>query len=81
MLLRVDMQAGEVRCLYTDDLSLDSLGTLHVSRASHVEYNDAAQSWEVLSPDSKDLLSGGFRTRKEALAWEVRWAESKLRNS
>jgi hypothetical protein len=69
--------SGDVRCLHTDAIDLRKLGRLEVERASNVEFNDKAQSWEVSLPDGT-LLQGGFARRDEALAWEREYFEARL---
>lgn len=39
--------AGNAHCLYDEAIDLHTLGRLHVRRASHIEFNDQAQMWEV----------------------------------
>ena len=38
---------GRIRGLWTDDVRLAELGTMHVRRASHVEFDDRQQCWFV----------------------------------
>ena len=38
---------GRIRGLWTDDVRLAELGTMHVRRASHVEFDDRQQCWCV----------------------------------
>ena len=38
---------GVVRCLHTDAIPLQSLGTLTVQRATSIEFNASTQQWEV----------------------------------
>ena len=38
---------GCIRSLWTDDVHLAELGTMHVRRASHVEFDDRQQCWCV----------------------------------
>jgi len=61
---------GTVRCLYTESIDLQVLGPLHVTRASTVEFDEAAQGWQVTLCDGS-RLPGTFRSRAEALTAEV----------
>jgi hypothetical protein len=63
---------GSCRCLYSEEIELQQLGTLSITRASHVE-PDAHGQWHAdLSPVSGPLL-GPFATRAQALAAEESW--------
>jgi hypothetical protein len=73
MLLLIDTRAG-VRCLYTEELPLASLGTLSIRRASHVEPED--DGWYAdLSPLHGPKL-GPFAKRSQALHAEEAWIEA-----
>lgn len=78
MIIKIDIESGTARCLYTDDIPLTDLGSVKMTRASHVEWDDGKQTWEVLEPKTLSVLMGGFKTRKDALAWEVSWAERNI---
>ncbi|MBX3452775.1 MAG: hypothetical protein KF777_24780 [Planctomycetaceae bacterium] len=65
---------GSVRCLYGEELDLDTLGTLSITRGSHVEPTPDGQWTADLSPVCGPVL-GPFRTRSEALSAERRWLE------
>ena len=62
-------KAGGVQMLHDDVASLETLGKVEVSRASHVEYDNALQKWYVQSAKTLEVL-GHFDTREAALAWE-----------
>jgi len=68
--------SGDVACLAPDDLDLREVGTLHVRRASHVEFDDARQAWVVTLPCGREL--GEFATRGAALAHEVAVLNTKI---
>jgi hypothetical protein len=69
--------AGQVRCIYGEEISLQELGSVSIQRASHVE-PDAAGNWLAdLSPVAGPVL-GPFALRSEALAAEVAWLEQHL---
>jgi len=78
MLIRIDIDAGVMKTLWTDELPLEEFGTLHVTRASNVEFDDERQAWFVARP-SGEKIAEGFARRADALAWEVLWAEGELR--
>jgi hypothetical protein len=61
---------GNVRCLHTDALPLHEIGRLAVRRASNIEFNEAAQKWEVFLPEF-DAPAFSAATRAECIAWEV----------
>jgi len=76
MHLVVDPQAT-VRCLYDETIDLASLGHLQISRASHVEPDEAGQWWADLRVSGGPEL-GPFTHRSEALTAERRWIEQRL---
>ena len=63
---------GVVRCLYEETLSLESLGTLRLSRASHVEPDSAGNWYADLGPVDGPRL-GPFARRSAALTAERDW--------
>ena len=60
---------GLARCLYTDAIPLQSLGTLEIHRATTIEFNSAGQQWEVRDPDGAILFVDPSRSC--CLAWEL----------
>lgn len=38
---------GSVQCLHSDLIPLQTLGTMTVKRASHVDFDEATQQWQV----------------------------------
>jgi hypothetical protein len=68
---------GTVRCLYDEALDLGVLGPPVVSRASHVEPDEAGSWWADLSPVAGPRL-GPFARRSQALAAEGVWLEAML---
>ena len=60
---------GVVRCLHTDAILLQSLGTLEIQRATNIEFNSAVQQWEV--KDATGLTLHSDPSRSCCLAWEV----------
>jgi hypothetical protein len=65
---------GQIRCLYSEAIELSSLGTLSITRGSHVEPNDAGQWLADLAPVGGPCL-GPFSSRSEALRAEADWLE------
>jgi len=63
---------GVSRCLYGEDIDLGELGRLTISRASHVEPDEAGRWWADLSPVGGPRL-GPFSRRSEALTAEREW--------
>jgi hypothetical protein len=71
---------GDVTALYSDELR-ELGGTMHVERASDVEWDNNAQGWiatihgDYFPPCTR---LGPFATREEALAAEVAFIQSRL---
>jgi hypothetical protein len=61
-----------VTLIYTESISLQSLGAVRISRASHVEPDDAGNWWADLSPSQGPVL-GPFPQRSLALYAEQDW--------
>ena len=59
---------GTARCLWTEALPLHELGRLEITRASNLEFNNAAQQWEV--KDRKGKVRFFARSRSACLEWE-----------
>jgi hypothetical protein len=66
---------GAVRCVYSEDLELQSLGNAKIVRASHVEPDPQGRWFADLSPVEGPRL-GPFDRRSTALAAEDAWLES-----
>jgi hypothetical protein len=69
--------AGQGHCLYTEELDLRSLGSMHIARASQLEPDDQGNWWANLSPVAGPIL-GPFGLRSEALAAERDWLNDHL---
>jgi hypothetical protein len=68
---------GSVRCIYGERIDLMALGSITITRASHVE-PDQEGGWSAdLSPVGGPVLRG-FRSRSQALAAEQTWLEAYL---
>ena len=63
---------GQVRCIYAEEIDLAVLGTLSISRGSHVEPDENGQWLVDLSPVGGPRL-GPYAVRSVALAEEVVW--------
>ena len=59
---------GSARCLHSDAIPLQSLGTLVVRRATTIEFNHTRQKWEVEDRDGEILFRSP--SRSICLAWE-----------
>jgi hypothetical protein len=69
--------AGQGHCLYTEELDLRSLGSMHIARASQIEPDDQGRWRADLSPVAGPSL-GPFGLRSEALAAERDWLNEHL---
>lgn len=63
---------GDARCLYTETLNLNLLGSPQIRRASHVEPDSGGHWFADLSPVNGPCL-GSFEFRSDALAAEAAW--------
>jgi hypothetical protein len=61
---------GKVSGLYTETIPLAEIGALHVERLTNIEFNDAAQLWEVIDRDGTRLFADPSRAL--CLDWEHR---------
>lgn len=59
---------GTAHGLYTEAISLCTLGRLSIQRASTIEFDDDAQKWVVRSPAGKKLYQSP--SRQQCLDWE-----------
>jgi hypothetical protein len=71
---------GDIECLWTEAIPLESLGTLTVKRASSIEFNDASQMWEVKLATAPDVVAFEYKSRAACIAWEVETINNKLMN-
>ncbi|MDB5335204.1 MAG: hypothetical protein JWN70_823 [Planctomycetaceae bacterium] len=65
---------GSIRCVYDEQLDLQSLGPMTIQRGSHVEPTADGQWTADLSPVAGPVL-GPFALRTAALAAERQWLE------
>ena len=67
---------GGIQMLHDDIAELETLGTVEVERASHVEYDNDRQQWYVQSAKTLEILDY-FDDRASALAWEKEYYSPK----
>jgi hypothetical protein len=63
---------GVARCIYDEVLDLREIGTLKITRASHVEPDAAGYWWADMGPSDGPML-GPYGSRSEALGAEREW--------
>ena len=63
---------GKASCIYAESIPVQSIGSLKISRASHVEPTDQGQWMVDLSPVEGPTV-GPFNTRSVAISAEVDW--------
>ena len=59
---------GTGSCLYTEQIDLSTLGTLEISRATTIEFNQPQQLWEVRNNDGELIYCNA--SRSNCLLWE-----------
>lgn len=59
---------GTIKGLYTEDIDLSTLGTLHIERATNVEFDEAGQEWVVFDIQRRPLFRNS--SRQICLQWE-----------
>jgi hypothetical protein len=59
--------SGEGNCLYTELIDLASIGSLEITRATSIEFNNTTQHWEVRQNGAVMFQN---RSRAICLAWE-----------
>lgn len=67
-------RSGAVRCVYSEEIDLSSLGQLTIQRGSHVEPTADGRWTADLSPVNGPVL-GPYSSRSEALAAEQQWLD------
>ena len=63
---------GVARCIYDEALDLREIGTLKITRASHVEPDGYGFWWADMGPSGGPVL-GPYGSRSEALRAERGW--------
>ena len=76
MTLVVDV-GGAVRCVYAEELDVAAIGTVRITRASHIEPDQTGRWWADIAPAGGPVL-GPFARRSAALAAERHWLEENL---
>ena len=66
---------GQGRCLYTEAIDLNTLGKLHVERATRIEFDNRLGAWRVRDKTGFALFTAP--TRQQCLDWEEKYFESK----
>ena len=66
---------GNVRCIYGEEIDLNTLGRPVISRGSYVEPDQHGRWYADMAPNAGPKL-GPFRRRSEALAAEATWLEN-----
>ena len=64
--------AGNVQCIYGEELDLREIGKLQITRASHVEPDVEGFWWADMEPVDGPVL-GPYSSRSAALAAERVW--------
>ena len=59
---------GTGSCLYSELIDLAAIGSLEVTRATQIEFNNQTQFWEV--KDNRGVILYFNRSRTACLAWE-----------
>jgi hypothetical protein len=67
---------GNVDTVYSDQLPLRDIGTLHTRRASNVEFDEQTQEWVATTVGGRELARG--RTRAGVVAEEVKVLQREL---
>ena len=62
------LRDGTIQGLYTEAIDLTMLGTLHIERATSVEFDNTAQRWRVLNRAGQLLYDAP--SREECLRFE-----------
>lgn len=68
---------GTLHTIYRDDLDLGEIGAVHIERASHVEFNNETQAWEVTTANGRKLPVS-FKRREDALLYEIEYVRACL---
>jgi len=69
--LEID-EHGNISTLYTDEIDLYAIGQVHnVRRASHLEFNEANQEWEVMNAVTGKIVHRD-KNRTRAINWEIK---------
>ena len=70
---------GAVRCVYSEEIDLATLGSPAITRASHVEPDQHGRWFAGMAPCGGPKL-GPFARRTDALAAEADWLDANWLN-
>ena len=59
---------GTGTSFYTEAIALNEIGTLEITRASNIEFNENSQAWEVRNLENQVLYTE--QSRHRCLEWE-----------
>jgi len=71
------LQDGTIKSIYTEQINLNELGKLSITRASHVEPTVDGKWTADMSPLNGPIL-GPFENRTLALKEEIKWLEENI---
>ena len=75
--MRININNGEIKYIYNESIDLDSIGNKVIKRASFVE--PEGSNWFVdLSPLGWNIKVKGFKTRSEAINYEINYIENNI---
>lgn len=73
---------GTIRGLWTEDVPLESIGRLSMQRASHVEFNETTQLWEVwIAGKQTETPAFTSPSRQACIDWERNYFHDQFLNS
>lgn len=68
--LEIDID-GNIQTLYNDDINLYDLGKVcNVKRASHINFNEQQQRWQVVCATTGKIVFS-HHNRAQAIRWEI----------
>ena len=76
--LHID-SSGTITCPYTEHIPLTAFGTLHVERASHIEWDTHEQGWTITLINGHRLPET-FSSRQAALTFEASYIQKHFPN-
>lgn len=59
---------GTGECLYTEMIDLSDIGSLEITRATNIEFNNTKQLWQV--KDARKNILYEHLSREACLSWE-----------
>jgi hypothetical protein len=70
MKIKISPDGKLIEGLYSDKFPWMKLGSLNVTRASDVFFDEESQSWKIRLSRTKQLLPVHFSRREDAIAYE-----------